>query len=92
MNITLCPEQSQMINEIMQVRFYLNELALYLDTHPCDKKAIALHNEYSKKLRVMMDNYQMKYGPLTNEFPCNKWRWLEMPWPWEKGAYNNVEL
>ena len=44
-------------------------------------------DEYSKKLRVMMDNYQMKYGPLTNEFPCNKWRWLEEPWPWERGNY-----
>lgn len=92
MNFEMCPEQAQMMSELMQVKFYLNELALYLDTHPCDRRAITLHNEYAKKLRVMMDNYQMKYGPLTNEFPCNKWRWLEMPWPWEKGAYNNVEL
>ena len=33
----------------------------------------------------LKDKYQKVYGPLTIEYPCNKWRWLEEPWPWERG-------
>lgn len=76
-----------MLQEIMEYRFALTELGLYLDTHPCDERALALHNEYSKKAKMLSDKYQKVYGPLTMDYPCNKWRWLEMPWPWEKGAY-----
>ena len=61
------------------------ELALYLDTHPDDTKALCLHNKYSKELKEICDKYQKVYGPLTIEYPCNKWRWLEEPWPWEGG-------
>lgn len=64
-------------------RFAIIELGLYLDTHPDDRKAICLHNEYAKKFKVLSDQYQRVYGPLTNMYPCNKWRWLEGPWPWE---------
>ena len=37
--------------------------------------------------KELMDKYQKVYGPLTINFPCNKWRWLEEPWPWERGNY-----
>lgn len=78
--------RSEMLDEIRQVSFYITELALYLDTHPDDQRAICLHNENCNKLRKITDQYQAIYGPLTIEFPCNKWRWLEQPWPWEKGG------
>ncbi len=56
-----------------------------LDTHPDDRKALCLHKEYAKIVKDLEDKYQKVYGPLTIKFPCNKWRWLEEPWPWEKG-------
>ena len=76
--------QQEMLMQIRELRFSVNDLALYLDTHPCDRRAIALHNQYSKELRVLSDEYQKKYGPLTIECPCNKWRWIDLPWPWER--------
>ena len=79
--------RQDMLQEIMEYRFALTELGLYLDTHPCDERAVAMHNEYSKQAKTLSDKYQKVYGPLTMDYPCNKWRWLEMPWPWEKGAY-----
>ena len=63
--------------------FAIQELALYLDTHPDDEKALCLHNKYCKEYRDLTDKYQKVYGPLTINYPCNKWRWLETPWPWE---------
>lgn len=76
--------QQQMLMQIRELKFSVNDLALYLDAHPCDKRAIRLHNEYSNQLRNLTDEYQRKFGPLTIECPCNKWRWIDLPWPWER--------
>ena len=76
-----------MINQIKCYEFAIIELALYLDTHPEDEKALCLHRKYSRELKDLKDKYQKVYGPLTINFPCNKWRWIEMPWPWERGNY-----
>lgn len=78
--------RSELLDEIRQINFSIIELAQYLDINPDDRKALCLHNEYSNKLRMLTDNYQRMYGPLTIDCPCNKWRWLEQPWPWEKGG------
>lgn len=77
----------EMLNNIRCLSFAVVELAEYLDTHPDDRKALALHREYSNKLHDLKDKYQRIFGPLTINFPCNKWRWLEGPWPWERGNY-----
>ena len=79
--------REEMIMKIKEYNFAVIELALYLDTHPEDEKAPCLHREYTKKLKDLKDKYQKVYGPLTIYFPCNKWRWLEEPWPWERGNY-----
>ena len=53
-------------------------------THPDDEKALCLHRHYANVLKELMDRYQKVYGPLSINYPCNKWRWLEEPWPWER--------
>ena len=72
----------ELINKIKCYEFAVIELALYLDTHPEDEKALCLHRKYAKELKELKDKYQKVYGPLTINFPCNKWRWIEEPWPW----------
>ena len=78
--------RSELMDEIRSISFSIIELAQYLDINPDDRKALCLHNEYSNKLRMLTDTYQRLYGPLSIECPCNKWRWIEQPWPWEKGG------
>ena len=82
-----CNNQNRhtLLHEIMSLNFAINDLVLYLDTHPNDERALCLHNNYSKTLKELKDKYQKVYGPLSIYFPCNKWRWLEEPWPWEGG-------
>ena len=77
--------RQEMLNNIRCLNFAIVELAEYLDTHPDDRKAICLHREYCQQYRELTDSYQKVYEPLTINFPCNKWRWLEEPWPWEGG-------
>lgn len=80
--------KDELLHEIMSLAFSVNDLALYLDTHPCDRKALALHNEYSMKMQKLTDEYQENYGPLTNiDSNSNEWNWINNPWPWERGAY-----
>src|SRR5574344_2105402 len=84
-----CEEKMMMADEMLeQIRwlsFAINDLAEYLDTHVDDSKASCLHKEYSNRLKDLKDKYQMIYGPLSIYYPCNKWRWIEEPWPWERG-------
>lgn len=77
----------EMMMQLKSYYFSITDLALYLDTHPDDAKALCLHREYAKKARELSDKYQKMYGPLTISYPCNKWRWLEEPWPWERGSF-----
>ncbi len=75
----------KMLNEIRALKFAITDVAEYLNTHPTDRRALCLHREYSQQLRELSDKYQKIYGPLSIYFPCNSWRWLEEPWPWERG-------
>ena len=75
--------RKELLNEIKGLNFSIIELGLYLDTHPEDQKALYLHREYAKQLEELKNKYQKMYGPLTIFYPCNKWKWIESPWPWE---------
>lgn len=79
--------RQEMIDQIKSLDFTIIELGLYLDTHPDDQRALCMHREYCKQVKDLKDKYQKMYGPLTIFYPCNKWRWLEEPWPWERGNY-----
>ncbi len=79
--------REEMIQKIRCYDFAITELALYLDTHPEDEKALCLHRKYCKEVKDLKDKYQKVFGPLTINYPCNKWRWLEEPWPWERGNF-----
>ena len=73
----------KMLSEIRCLKFAITDIGEYLNTHSTDKRAICIHREYCQELRDLSDKYQKMYGPLSIEFPCNSWRWLEEPWPWE---------
>lgn len=79
--------REEMMCKIKELDFAIVELALYLDTHPEDERALCLHIRYCKELKELKDKYQKVYGPISIYFPCKKWRWLEEPWPWERGNF-----
>ena len=82
-------EKKELLNKIMSLNFAINDLVLYLDTHPNDRNAILMHNEYSQNIKALIEEYQRKFGPLTVNFTSNEnsWDWIDNPWPWERGAY-----
>lgn len=85
-NVNNNMSRETLMNKIQSINFTVIELGLYLDTHPNDQKALYFHNQRANELRMLTDCYQKMYGPLSILCPCDQWRWLEEPWPWEKGG------
>ncbi|MDI3538598.1 MAG: spore coat protein [Bacillota bacterium] len=82
----MMPEQAQLLTQIMALEFTAVDLNLYLDTHPDDQRALMDYNSTVQELAILKDQYQRRYGPLTNfgyapsQYP---WAWVNDPWPWE---------
>ncbi len=74
--------------ELQVLGFAIQELALYLDTHPEDKEALALYREYQRLYHEGMKKYQEEYGPLNHATPADSghYKWIDDPWPWEYAA------
>ncbi|MBQ7638611.1 MAG: spore coat protein CotJB [Clostridia bacterium] len=75
-------KREKLLKSVSQVQFALWELHLYLNTHPADMEAAALHSQYEQKLKKLCDEYEDKYGPLTPAAGEGA-EWLKNPWPWD---------
>lgn len=79
-------EREALLYQVMQYKFALIELNLYLDTHPNDTEMVRLYNQYLDIEKKMCDKYESMYGPLTLDseyLDKNNWVWKNSPWPWE---------
>ena len=79
-----------LMNRINQASFAVDEVRLYLDTHPCDSEALAYFHEMIRKRNQALKEYAAAYGPLTvdtAESSCaDCWNWVNEPWPWQEGG------
>ncbi|HHZ12444.1 MAG: spore coat protein CotJB [Caldicoprobacterales bacterium] len=79
-------DRARLLDEIRILEFMAVELNLYLDNNPNDHKAIRDYNSFTKQLMAVKDEYQRRYGPLSNfgtALSQSPWAWLNDPWPWE---------
>ena len=69
------------------VSFAVNDITLYLDTHPTDQEAISYFNHFREIRTNALKEYEAYYGPLTidDAHPDQKWLWATQPMPWEGG-------
>lgn len=75
-------DKCKLLREISAVEFAAWELHLYLDTHPCDEKAMAMHKKYSARAQQLTEEYEETFGPLTHRADSG-FQWIKNPWPWE---------
>jgi len=75
-------------NELQMLGFVLQELALYLDTHPEDEEALQMYRNYQQAYHSGMMHYSEHCKPLSHTVPVNdkNYSWLKDPWPWEYAA------
>ena len=76
------------MHELQALAFALQELALYLDTHPHDSEALELYRKYQKQYHDLMMKHAEQCRPLTHANPVShkNYTWLCDPWPWEYAA------
>lgn len=79
---------SQLLQTIYQTGFAMDDIILYLDTHPCDKDALNYYHYVVKLRKESMDAYQAQCGPLMPDQveSCDYWSWVNDKWPWEGGC------
>lgn len=82
------PDCRQLMNMINQASFAMDDVLLYLDTHPCDQAALNYYHYVTNLRKNAMAAYQADCGPLMAEHvdSDNYWTWVTGKWPWEGGS------
>lgn len=77
----------ELMDRINEVSFAVNDMQLYLDTHPHDQKALDDFRMLMEKRNALLEEHCKYFGPLTVNCAsegCNDaWAWILQPWPWE---------
>ncbi len=95
-------DRNILMKEITEVSFFLDDLRLYLDTHPLDEKALDLYEEKQKVKKDLLAQYADEYDPLTCNCICletngsdrtgtsyprtRHFTWGDGPIPWDASA------
>lgn len=71
--------------ELAQACFAVDEVVLYLDTHPNDPDALAFYQKKQQQRDAARARYEQLIGPLTagSVNAADGWRWVQTPWPWQ---------
>lgn len=87
--------QEGMLFQIQQVGFVLDDLRLYLDTHPEDKEGIKLLKSMLKRKKLLMKEFALQFYPLTPECMADiyennpdeeEYSWPKGRIPWERSV------
>lgn len=70
---------------INQSSFMLDDITLYLDTHPECTEAINAYNHFKEIRMEAVNDYTQMYGPISryDVNADNFFSWVNDPWPWE---------
>ena len=74
-----CTAKEKLMNRINEVSFAVNDVLLYLDTHPCCEEAISFYQECEQERQKLLKEYAQCYGPLTVDAALESggdtWKW-----------------
>lgn len=70
---------------ITEASFAIDDVKLFLDTHPYDQDALDYYEKYRDIRNEAMKQYRDCYGPISayDVNVDNAWTWINEPWPWE---------
>lgn len=80
--------RAQLLNEINEISFAVNDVTLFLDTHPEDREALAYFHDTKQKRKALMQEFEKEFEPLTIDCISpdgDHWSWTDGPTPWEGG-------
>lgn len=81
------PCRKELLCRINEVSFAIDDLQLFLDTHPCDQRALDDTHMLVEERKKLLETYAKNFGPLTIDSTADSgsdsWTWATQPWPWE---------
>jgi spore coat protein JB len=80
--------REDLIMQLSLTGFAMDDIRLFLDTHPEDTRAIGLYNEYAAKYASLQQEYEDSYAGFnsySSNNSNNEWLWNSYPMPWEGG-------
>ena len=83
------PCRRELMDWINVVSFVVDDVKLFLDTHPGCEEALEYFEEFRKQRVEALKEYAKYYGPLTLDTaytPEEYWCWIQEPWPWQEGG------
>lgn len=77
--------REQALKNLQMLSFALDDVTLFLDTHPTDRMAIEYYNKYKVLRERAYKEFTENFGPISNYDVNvkNRWTWVDAPWPWE---------
>lgn len=74
-----------LMKQINEASFAMDDIALYLDTHPDDKNALSYYHQVKAVREKAMRAYEASFGPLLIDSvdSAEYWTWSTDRWPWE---------
>lgn len=81
-------DKRSLMQKIYELGFAMDDMALYLDTHPKDKRALNYYHELHEQYRMVWKEYNDNCAPLTDKTVMNPnyWDWNTNRMPWEGGC------
>ena len=76
---------NEMLLEISKLDFCVNDVCLFLDTHPCDREAMRYYQEACCRLQRLKQAFIQRGGALTNRQCANLNQYINEPFPWDGG-------
>lgn len=80
------PELKEKILKLQEAEMLLQDLKLYLDTHPTDSAMLAKYYAQARKAALLRGEIERVYRyPLTAESAAPfgpDFLWINAPWPW----------
>lgn len=79
-------DPQDLFERLTQISFAMDDLRLFLDTHPGHREALSTYEDLRQKRRAVKKMYQEAVGPVDFYSPGGetRWNWVQQPWPWEK--------
>ena len=81
-------DKNKLLKRIQMYSFSIDEIVLYLDTHPNCRNALEYYHKYNALMHEAVNEYNRLYGTLNPKqvMSSDKWTWACDPWPWERSA------
>ena len=84
----MCGCENDLMKKVYETGFALDDILLYLDTHPTDAEAMNFYRYARQANREAVRAYEQVYGPLMiTQVDSKDWSWMKNPWPWEGGMH-----